>query len=283
MFKALSSKTRREMLRILAKNEMHISGLARELGISVPVAARHCRLLEEKGLIERRKFGRSHVLKLNPEKIRIDKLYEKLDIFSETNKVEVSKRANLLEALKKVAGIKIEKVGDKEFITSVDGEEGYYIFEVDGKLPSVPVDKFVIEKNVKIELKRLAPVKRKEMNIRVKRGLIELPEKFNALVTDVDTSARTATGREAIKLRLEVTKGKNEDGTLKGEDIAVSYIKSDKKPPTRSSQEGELNARLLEMGFKDHSEVLNAEFKFEHHNPSSRGAEKPYPTEIVKK
>jgi len=168
VFKALSSETRRAMLKILAKREMHISGLARELGISVPVAAKHCRLLEEKGLIDRRRFGRSHVLKVNPEKIHIDKLYEELDIFSVTHSVEVPKGANLLEALKKVAGIKIEKVGDKEFITSVDGEEGYYIFEVDGKLPNVPVDKFVLDKNVKIELKKLAPVKRKKMDVRIK-------------------------------------------------------------------------------------------------------------------
>ncbi len=168
MFKALSSETRRAMLRILAKREMHISGLARELGISVPVAAKHCKILEEKGLIERRRFGRSHVLKVDLEKIRIDRLYEALDIFSETHKVEVPRGANLLEALKKVAGVKIKKVGDREFITSVDGEEGYYIFEVDGKLPNVPVDKFVLDKNVKIELKRLVPVKRKKMDVKIK-------------------------------------------------------------------------------------------------------------------
>jgi len=168
MFKALSSETRRKILRILAKKEMHISGLARKLGISVPVAAKHCHILEEKGLVEKRKFGRSHVLKVNPEKIRIDRFYEELDIFSETQRVEVPEGANLLEALKKVAGIKIKKVGDREFITSVDGEEGYYIFEVDGKLPNVPVDKFILDKNVKIELKRLAPVKRKEMDVRIK-------------------------------------------------------------------------------------------------------------------
>ena len=168
MFKTLSSKTRRDMLRILAKKEMHISGLARELGISVPVAAKHCKILEKKELVEKRTFGRSHVLKADLEKIRVDKLYEALDIFSETSKVDVPKGANLLEALKKVAGVEIKTVGVREFITSVDGEEGYYIFEVDGKLPDVPVDKFVLDKNVKIELKRLAPVKRKKMDVKVK-------------------------------------------------------------------------------------------------------------------
>jgi predicted transcriptional regulator len=37
------------MLRILAKKEIDISGLAREMGISVPVAAKYCKILEEKG------------------------------------------------------------------------------------------------------------------------------------------------------------------------------------------------------------------------------------------
>ena len=167
MFKVLSSQTRREILRILAKEEMHISGLARELGISVPVAAKHCRLLEEKGLVVRQRYGRTHVLKLNPEKIRFEKLYEEMNIFSETHEVEVPKGANVLEALKRVAGVEIEKVGDKEFITSVDGEEGYYIFEVDGKLPNVPVDRFILNKNVHISLKKLSPVKKKEMKVKV--------------------------------------------------------------------------------------------------------------------
>jgi DNA-binding transcriptional ArsR family regulator len=168
MFKALSSPTRREILRILAKGEMHISGLARQLGISVPVAAKHCRLLEDSGLILRQRYGRTHVLKLNPAKIRFEKLYEEMDIFSETHEVEVPKGANVLEALKKVAGVEIEKVGDKEFITSVDGEEGYYIFEVDGKLPDVPVDRFILNKNVHISLKKLSPVKKKDMIVKIK-------------------------------------------------------------------------------------------------------------------
>ena len=170
MFKTLSSPTRREILRLLAKEEMHISGLARQLGISVPVAAKHCRLLEDKGLIVRHRYGRTHVLRLNTKKIRFEKLYEELDIFSETHEVMVPKGANVLEALKRVAGIKIEKVGDKEFITSVDGEEGNYIFEVDGRLPDVPVDKFILNKNVKISLKKLSPVKKKEMKVKVKKG-----------------------------------------------------------------------------------------------------------------
>lgn len=168
MFKALSSLTRRKMLKLLSKGEMHVSGLARELGISVPVAAKHVKLLEEKGLIERRKFGKSHVLKARMDKVRTDVVNEALDMFSESFKLEVPKGANVLDALKQVSGVRIEKIGDREFVTSVDGDDGYYIFEVDGSLPNVPMDKVILKENAKIELKKLMPVKRKEMNVKVK-------------------------------------------------------------------------------------------------------------------
>lgn len=162
MFKTLSSETRRKMLKILARKEMHISGLAREIGISVPVAAKHAKILESKGLIERKKFGRTHVLRA-----RLEKLYEALDIFSESFDVKLSKGANILDALREVSGVKVEKVGEREFVTSIDGEEGYYIYEVNGKSPNISMNKFVLDRNAKVELKKLIPVKRKEMNIKV--------------------------------------------------------------------------------------------------------------------
>jgi|TARA_B100001971_G_C18244036_1_gene572933 DNA-binding transcriptional ArsR family regulator len=167
MFKTLSSETRRKILGILAKREMHLSGLAREIGISVTATIKHCKLLEEKGLIKKRNFGNSHVLKANLDKLRIDNLYNSLDIFNEPHQVDVKKGSNLLDALKKVSGVKIKKVGDREFITSVDGEEGYYIFEVDGKMPNISIDKFIVDKNVEIELKKLAPIRRKTMNLEI--------------------------------------------------------------------------------------------------------------------
>ncbi|KPQ41559.1 MAG: transcriptional regulator, ArsR family [Candidatus Methanoperedens nitroreducens] len=62
IFKALSSTTRLKMLRILAKEEMHITGIAKELNLSVPVVAKHAKLLERANLIEIRRFGKTHVL-----------------------------------------------------------------------------------------------------------------------------------------------------------------------------------------------------------------------------
>ncbi|MFQ5815971.1 MAG: metalloregulator ArsR/SmtB family transcription factor, partial [Candidatus Hydrothermarchaeaceae archaeon] len=168
LFKVLSSDTRRRILKLLTKREMHISGLANELGISVPVTAKHCKLLEDNGLIERRKFGRTHVLRANMDKFRFESLYDDIDIFAVTHEVELPKGSNVLDALRRVSGVEIKRVGDKEFVTSVDGEEGYYIFEVDGKLPNKSMDEFVLKGNVDLKLKKLVPVKKKEINIRVR-------------------------------------------------------------------------------------------------------------------
>ena len=58
----MGSPTRMNMLQLLAENETHISGLVKELNISVPVAAKHVKILEDSDLIERKEFGRTHVM-----------------------------------------------------------------------------------------------------------------------------------------------------------------------------------------------------------------------------
>jgi DNA-binding transcriptional ArsR family regulator len=120
VFKALSSKTRMDMLKLLMQREYHVSGLAKALDISVPVAAKHVRLLEAAELVERKDFGKTHVLMVKREK-----LYEAMETFSEEYEIEVEKGATILDALKEVAGVGIKRVGDKEFIVSIDDEEGF--------------------------------------------------------------------------------------------------------------------------------------------------------------
>lgn len=163
MFKALSSTTRINMIKILAKKEMHISGLARELNISVPVAAKHAKILEKSGLIERKQFGKTHVLQLKKEK-----LYDTLDFFSESHTVEVSKGSNILDALKAISGIEVRNVKGNEFVTSIDGEEGYYIYEVDGKIPNVSMDKYELRNDVEMKLKKLVPITGKKITIKMR-------------------------------------------------------------------------------------------------------------------
>ena len=83
LFKALSSKTRREMLKLLMKTDYHVSGLAKALGISVPVAAKHVKILEDAELVTRKTFGKTHVLAVNKAK-----LYDALETFSEDYEIE---------------------------------------------------------------------------------------------------------------------------------------------------------------------------------------------------
>jgi len=163
VFKALSSKTRMDMLKLLMQREYHVSGLAKALDISVPVAAKHVRLLEAAELVERKDFGKTHVLMVKREK-----LYEAMETFSEEYEIEVEKGATILDALKEVAGVGIKRVGDKEFIASIDGEEGFYVYEVNGKSPNMPINEYKMEKGGEIEIKRLVPVLKKKVRVELK-------------------------------------------------------------------------------------------------------------------
>jgi DNA-binding transcriptional ArsR family regulator len=162
LFKALSSTTRLKMLKILAKNEMHISGLARELNISTPVMAKHVQILETAGLIQRKKFGKTHVLKS-----KIENMDNLLNSLAETCEVNVPKGASILETLKKVSGVEVKEVRDKEFVISIDGEQGFYMYEVNGKPPDTTVEEFKIEKDSTIEWKKLVPVTRKRIFVKI--------------------------------------------------------------------------------------------------------------------
>ncbi|MCK4476248.1 MAG: ArsR family transcriptional regulator [Methanophagales archaeon] len=163
IFKALGSKTRVEMLKLLMMREYHVSGLAKALDISVPVAAKHVRVLVNAELVARKDFGKTHVLSVNREK-----LYEAMETFSEDYEIEVEKGASILDALKEVAGVGIKKVGDKEFIVSIDDEEGFYVYEVNGKSPNMPINEYTLEKGGEIEIKRLVPVLKKRVKVNVK-------------------------------------------------------------------------------------------------------------------
>jgi DNA-binding transcriptional ArsR family regulator len=162
LFKALSSTTRLKMLRILAKKEMHISGLARELNLSNPVVARHVKILETASLIQRKKFGKTHVLKSKIE--NMDKL---LNSLADTCEVNVPKGASILDTLKKVSGVEVKEVRDKEFVISIDGEQGFYMYEVNGKPPDTTVEEFKIEKDSTIEWKKLVPVTKKRIIVKI--------------------------------------------------------------------------------------------------------------------
>ncbi len=150
------------MLKLLIKSEYHVSGLAKALEISVPVAAKHVKILEDAELVNRKIFGKTHVLTMNKAK-----LYEALETFSEEYEIEAREGTSILDALKDVAGIGIKRVGDKEFIASIDDEEGFYIYEVNGKPPDMPINEYTMEHGGEIAIKRLVPVLKKRVKVTV--------------------------------------------------------------------------------------------------------------------
>ena len=137
LFKALSSGTRINIMKILMNREMHLSGLAKELGISIPVVSRHIKLLEKVGLVKKRIIGNIHLLSTN-----INSLEKVLEPFIEESIVEINKNDSLFDALKQLPSVEVQRVGINQYITSINGEKGYYIYEVDGEIPSKPVNEF---------------------------------------------------------------------------------------------------------------------------------------------
>ena len=148
---------------------MHLSGLARELKISKPVTSRHVKILEEVGLINKRIFGNTHLLNT-----RIKNLEDVLEPFIVESTVKVNNKKSIFDALKQTPGVKIKKVGKHQYIKSIDGENGYYIYEVNGELPKQPIEEYKIHKDVTLDLKKLVTVKKKKINVKVNKQSIAL-------------------------------------------------------------------------------------------------------------
>jgi DNA-binding transcriptional ArsR family regulator len=64
IFSALSDPTRRKLLEGLALGEKTVTEVAEPFDMSLPAISKHLRILEEAGLIVRRKQGRVHHLQL---------------------------------------------------------------------------------------------------------------------------------------------------------------------------------------------------------------------------
>lgn len=163
IFRALNSSMRINILKKLIQKEMHVSGLARDLGISVPVTSRHIKILEKADLINKRIFGNTYLLTT-----KIKNFENVLEPFVEESSVEIKKEKSIFDALKQIPTIEIKKIGKNFYIKSIDGNEGYYIYEIDGKLPEKPIDEYTINKNVTLDLKKLVSVKKKKINVKIK-------------------------------------------------------------------------------------------------------------------
>ena len=163
VFKALANTKRRMMLDLLLSENYHITGLAKKLGISVPVATRHVKILEECGIVKRKKYGRTHIIS-----ICVDPPQKAAEAFLQTYTVDVAKGASVLDVLQKVSSVKMKRIGDNEFVASIDGKEGLYIYEVDGVISDKTITEMRLNKNTVIRWKRLIPASEREIAVKIK-------------------------------------------------------------------------------------------------------------------
>jgi DNA-binding transcriptional ArsR family regulator len=69
-FRALADPTRRGMLASLALGDKSIGELAEPYEMSFAGASKHVKVLEEAGLIIRRKVGRTHIIKVDAKPLK---------------------------------------------------------------------------------------------------------------------------------------------------------------------------------------------------------------------
>lgn len=69
-FGALAHPIRRDLLKRLARGEASVAELARPHRVSAPAITKHLRILEEAGLMVRRKIGRVHRCRLVPSRMK---------------------------------------------------------------------------------------------------------------------------------------------------------------------------------------------------------------------
>ncbi|HID25194.1 MAG TPA: ArsR family transcriptional regulator [Thermoplasmata archaeon] len=123
---------------------MHLSEVARKLRISKPVVSRHLKILKKAGLVRVKTLGNLYLFSTN-----VTELEERaMDVFMERHTVKISKDATLFDALKQLPDVEIKSLGGNRYITSIDGEKGYYIYEVNGISPAVPIDEYKPEKTL---------------------------------------------------------------------------------------------------------------------------------------
>src|SRR5215469_357069 len=69
-FAALADPTRRRILAHLARGDRRVTDLARPHAMSLPAVSKHLRVLENAGLLRRRRYGRVHEMQLDAEPLK---------------------------------------------------------------------------------------------------------------------------------------------------------------------------------------------------------------------
>lgn len=73
----------------------------------------------------------------------------------------------MLDALKEVAIIETKIVNGIEQVVATDGDEGFYIYELNGKLCDQTVDRCMLKEKSTVVWKKLEPVAKLRINIEV--------------------------------------------------------------------------------------------------------------------
>ena len=69
-FAALADPTRRQILAHLAQGDRRVTDLAKPHDMSLPAVSKHLRVLENAGLLRRRRYGRVHEMRINAEPLK---------------------------------------------------------------------------------------------------------------------------------------------------------------------------------------------------------------------
>ena len=69
-FAALADPTRRHILAHLARGDSRVTDLARPHAMSLPAVSKHLRVLENAGLLRRRRYGRVHEMHLDAKPLK---------------------------------------------------------------------------------------------------------------------------------------------------------------------------------------------------------------------
>jgi DNA-binding transcriptional ArsR family regulator len=69
-FAALADPTRRRILTHLARGHKRVTHLARPHAMSLPAVSKHLRVLEQAGLLRRRRYGRVHEMQLDARPLK---------------------------------------------------------------------------------------------------------------------------------------------------------------------------------------------------------------------
>jgi DNA-binding transcriptional ArsR family regulator len=70
VFRALSDRTRRKMLKLLARGDRRVTDLAKPFDISLPAISKHVKVLEAAGLVRRLRQGSEHTIQLRTPRLQ---------------------------------------------------------------------------------------------------------------------------------------------------------------------------------------------------------------------